>query len=83
MKPGAGEKISGAGLFCFLHMANDDTIDMLYQARLSARIARDHLAGSAAYTREQVLAELEDTGTILTYLILNHRHRRDDGQPQS
>ncbi|NPU85534.1 MAG: hypothetical protein HPY65_13740 [Syntrophaceae bacterium] len=63
-------------------MATDDTIDMLYQARLSARIARDHLAGSAVYTREQVLAELEDAGTILTYLILNHKHGGNDGQPQ-
>lgn len=73
----------GPGFFVFQLMANDDTIDMLYQARLSARIARDHLAGAQVYTREQVLAELDDAGTILTYLILNHRHRRGDGQPQS
>jgi|GEM_PF-2181596 len=82
MKPGSGEDISGPGFFVF-HMANDDTIDMLYQARLCARIARDHLTGVQVYSREQVLAELEDAGTILTYLILNHKNRRGDGQPQS
>lgn len=48
------------------------------------RMARDYVLGGSPFSQQQILQELEEGGTIMMLLILNHKNgMKNDGKPQS
>ncbi len=62
----------------------DETLEYLCQARKQMRMARDYVLGGSPFSQQQILQELEEGGTIMMLLILNHKNgMKNDGKPQS